>query len=241
MNVKKTLLKLKLKALPALFSSKNMVDYLMANGITIGKNCRFYRPSSITVDITRPLLLEIGDYAKITSGVVILAHDYSRSVLRRAYGEIIGEAKKTTIGENVFIGMNAVILMGSQIGNNVIIGAGSVVSGKIPDNTVVAGNPAKVIMSLNDYYNKRKGAYIEEAKEYIRIFMTKKGRKPSEQEMLAFWPLYAERSRDELKSKGYNTNLGGDNQEEVIEDFMNTEQLYESLDDLIQEAINSAI
>ena len=47
------------------------------------------------------------------------------------------------IGDNVFIGMNSIILMGSHIGNNVIIGAGSVVSGNIPDNSVVGGGPSQ--------------------------------------------------------------------------------------------------
>ena len=48
------------------------------------------------------------------------------------------------IGDNVFIGMNSIILMGSHIGNNVIIGAGSVVSGNIPDNSVVGGSQPKL-------------------------------------------------------------------------------------------------
>ena len=53
------------------------------------------------------------------------------------------------------VGMKSIILMGSQIGNNVIIGAGAVVSGNIPDNVVVAGNPAKVVCTLDDYMNVR--------------------------------------------------------------------------------------
>jgi UDP-3-O-[3-hydroxymyristoyl] glucosamine N-acyltransferase len=50
-----------------------------------------------------------------------------------------------TVGDNVWIGMNSVILPGVTIGDNVIIGAGSVVSNDIPANTVAAGNPCKVI------------------------------------------------------------------------------------------------
>lgn len=49
------------------------------------------------------------------------------------------------IGANCFIGMNSIILKGTTLGNNCIIGAGSVVHGNIPDNAVVAGNPAKII------------------------------------------------------------------------------------------------
>ena len=49
------------------------------------------------------------------------------------------------IGDNVFIGMNSIILKGTTIGHNCVVGAGSVVHGKFEDNCVIAGNPAKVI------------------------------------------------------------------------------------------------
>ena len=49
------------------------------------------------------------------------------------------------IGNNVFIGMKSTILKGVHIGNNVIVGAGSVVVKDVPDNCIVAGNPAKII------------------------------------------------------------------------------------------------
>lgn len=94
MMLRKKWLKFKQRVLPAAFSSSDMIEYLRLCGIKIGEGCRFYRPSSMNIDVTSPLLLEIGNYAKITTGVVILSHDYSRSVLRRVYGEVIGEAKK---------------------------------------------------------------------------------------------------------------------------------------------------
>ena len=124
MDIKKKWLKVKQRIFPAAFTSDNMIEYLRLNGVKVGEGCRFYRPSSMNIDITRPLCLEIGNYVKVTSEAVILAHDYSRSVLRRVYREVIGEAKKTIIGDNVFIGMNSIILSGAKVGNNVIIGAG---------------------------------------------------------------------------------------------------------------------
>ena len=102
---------------------------LRYEGFEIGEGTIFYSPQTIVIDRQRPWMLKIGKYCKITSGVTILTHDYSRSVLRRTYGEIIGEAGQTVIGDNVFIGMNAIILMGTKIGNNCIVGAGSVVGG----------------------------------------------------------------------------------------------------------------
>lgn len=61
-----------------------------------------------------------------------------------------------SIGNNVFIGVNSTILKGVHIGNNVIIGANSLVNKDIPDNCVAAGNPCKVRMTLEEYYEKKK-------------------------------------------------------------------------------------
>lgn len=60
------------------------------------------------------------------------------------------------IGNNVFIGMNAIILMCTKIGNNIIIVAGSVVSGNLDSNSVYAGNPEKKICILEEYCEKMK-------------------------------------------------------------------------------------
>ncbi len=132
------------KLFPHLMTSKDYVEWLKHHNIEVGKGTYFFGPANTEVDIQRPWMLHIGEYCKITSGVKILCHDYSRSVLRRVYGDIVGEAGYTYIGDNVFIGMNSIILMGSHIGNNVIIGAGSVISGNIPDNSVVGGSQPKL-------------------------------------------------------------------------------------------------
>ena len=64
------------------------------------------------------------------------------------------KAGVTRIGDNVLIGVHSIVTMGVKIGNNVIIGAGSVVTKDIPSNVVAAGNPAKDICTLDDYYKK---------------------------------------------------------------------------------------
>lgn len=61
-----------------------------------------------------------------------------------------------SIGDNVFIGSNSIILYDVTIGNNVIIGAGSLVNRNIPDGTIAAGNPCKVIGSYSDYKERLK-------------------------------------------------------------------------------------
>ena len=108
----------------------------------------------------------MGNNVKITRGVTILTHGFDWSVLNGKYGDICGAAGKVTIGNNVFIGMQSTILKGVTIGDNVIIGANSLINKDIPSNSVVAGNPAKVICSLDDYHNKRLSLQFEEAKNW---------------------------------------------------------------------------
>ena len=59
-----------------------------------------------------------------------------------------------SIGDNCFIGARVTILPGVKIGNNVIVGAGSVVKGEIPDNSVIFGNPAKVVAQTSEWIEK---------------------------------------------------------------------------------------
>jgi carbonic anhydrase/acetyltransferase-like protein (isoleucine patch superfamily) len=201
----------------------------------VGEHTVFYGPNLWAVDIQRPWLIEIGDYCKITRGVQILTHDYSRSVLRRGYGDIIAEAKKTKIGNNVFVGTNSVILMGTIIGDNVIIGAGSVVSGNIPANSVVAGNPARVIRTLEEHLEVRKRKYITEAKECAKEFYNKYGKKPDIHDMGAFFPLYAERNIRYLKENKLRTKLGGDDEQDVIEKYLCSSPAYKDFEEFLKD------
>jgi carbonic anhydrase/acetyltransferase-like protein (isoleucine patch superfamily) len=230
---KLTIYKIKRKLFPYLLKSNDIINYLRNNGIQIGKGTIFYDPGKSIIDTTRPCLLSIGEYCKITSGVTILTHDYSRSVLRRVYGDIIGEASQTVIGNNVFIGINAIILMGTRIGNNVIVGAGAVVSGKIPDNVVIAGNPAKVVRTLEEHYRIRKEKYIEEAKWYACHFYKIHNRVPTIKEMDPFYPLFLKRDIKEIERNNLTIKLGGDNYDEVIEHFLKSEPIYNGYNEFL--------
>lgn len=64
--------------------------------------------------------------------------------------------KPIVVGNNVYIGTNAIILLGVTIGNNVVIGAGAVVTKDIPDNSVAVGVPARVIKTADEYLEKLK-------------------------------------------------------------------------------------
>lgn len=129
-----------------LFSSP--ISACKKNGMKIGKNC-----SIATWSIyPEAYLIEIGNHVQITSGVHLFTHG-GGWVLREkipnfdSFGKVI-------IGNNVYIGNNALIMPGITIGSNVVIGAGSVVTKNVPDNVVIAGNPAKIIKTIDDYYKK---------------------------------------------------------------------------------------
>lgn len=170
--------------------SVEKVKRLRSKGVRIGERTTFYAPHSCVIDTSRPWLIEIGDDVQIAYGVTIMTHGYDWSVLKGVYGDVLGSSGKVTIGNNVFIGVHTTILKGATIGNNVIIGAGSVVTRDIPDNCVAAGNPARVIMSLEDYYEKRKKAQLEEAKELVQEYRKVYGKDPDEAALSEFFWLF---------------------------------------------------
>lgn len=115
-------------------------------GVKVGKNCRIY----IDDFGSEPFLIEIGNNVTITSGCKLLTHDGSTWLIRDDKGRRY-LYKKITIGNNVFIGVNSILMPGVQIGNNVIIAAGSIVTKSIPDGVIVAGNPVKIIGNYYQY------------------------------------------------------------------------------------------
>ena len=113
-------------------------------------------------DAAEPYLIRVGSNCQITGGVKIYTHGGAQAV-RRQYPNF-DTFGKVIIGDYVYIGNNSLIMPGVTIGNNVLIAAGSVVTKSIPDNTVVGGNPVRVICSLDDYL-KRNLRFDTESKE----------------------------------------------------------------------------
>ena len=91
--------------------------------------------------------IDIGDSTMIASDVVITDSDWHGIYDRTDY---VATPKPVKIHKNVWIGERSIILKGTQIGENSIIGAGSVVHGDIPPNSVYAGNPAKEVKKLDE-------------------------------------------------------------------------------------------
>ena len=108
---------------------------------------------SVVFDANDYSLISIGNATTISMDVVFLTHDYSISKGLKLLNPDLGGRflKPISVGSNCFIGMRTILLPGTDIGDNVIIGAGSVVKGKVPSNVVVAGNPAKILCSTDDW------------------------------------------------------------------------------------------
>ena len=123
------------------------VAELREMGAVIGENCHIYG----MIDHGHAFLVTIGNNVTLASGSRILAHDGSTK-------NIVGYSRvgRVDIGDDVFIGADAIVLASVKIGSKVIIGAGAVVTKDVPDNSVAVGNPAKVIGTYDDYVEKVK-------------------------------------------------------------------------------------
>ena len=118
-------------------------------GMKVGKNV--WGLSGCTIDHSACWLIEIGDNVVFAPQVYLLVHDTSTK-------KIVGYTRvaKLKIGNNCFIGARAFIMPGVKIGENSIVGSNSVVTKDVPANVLVAGNPAKIICTLEEYQKKIK-------------------------------------------------------------------------------------
>lgn len=130
----------------------------LKTGLKVGKNVSGL--INCTIDYGHCWLIEIGDEVIFAPQVYLLAHDTST---KRSLGYT--RIAKIKIENQCFIGARVLIMPGVTIGENSIIGAGSVVVKSIPANVVAAGNPAKVIATIAEYEEKLKNNF-ENAPQY---------------------------------------------------------------------------
>lgn len=213
--------------------SETYINYLRKIGMVIGDRTVIFDPRTNIIDETRPWMIKMGNDVQLTAGVTILTHGYDWSVLKGVYGEILGSGGGIEIGNNVFIGMHSTILKGVHIGNNVIIGANSLVNRDIPDNCVAAGNPCKAIMSLQDYYEKRKAAQIKEAEEVVRLYRERMKKEPDERVLHEFFWLF-EDDPDKMPKiwKAMNRLVG--NEQKTNHVMREHKKHYKNMDDFLK-------
>lgn len=121
-------------------------------GLQIGDN-------SVIIDTPRlgsePFLVSIADNVTVGGNVNFITHDGATRVFRKKpeYSGVI-KYGRITINDNCFIGVNSTLLPGVTIGPNSVVAAGSIVNKDVAPNTIVGGNPAKIIGTVEDYAEK---------------------------------------------------------------------------------------
>ena len=109
----------------------------------------------------------IGDACMIAHGVYISDADW-HGIYDRA--QPVGNTKPVTLEDNVWIGDSAIICKGVTIGKNSIIGAGAVVTKDVPPNSIFAGNPAKLVKSLENKTFNTRADFLEDPAKLAKDF-----------------------------------------------------------------------
>ena len=123
-------------------AGREWAEYLKRNGglYAIGEGCVI----QANVTITDPAHVRLGHNVHLT-GCTLFGHDGTVAMLKQMSGRRLDRVGRIDIGDNVFVGHQAIIMPGISIGSNVVVGAGAIVTRDVPSNTIVAGNPARPI------------------------------------------------------------------------------------------------
>ncbi len=137
------------------------VAYARYLGAKVGKDCRIYT----TFFGSEPFLITIGNKVTITLGVKLITHDGAAWLANDEKGRRY-RYQKIVIGNEVFIGADSVIMPGVKIDDKVVVAAGSVVTKSIPEGSVVAGVPAKIIGDYGALHIKMIQEYVSD-KDFV--------------------------------------------------------------------------
>lgn len=184
-------------------SSKRYIEHIRSKGVRVGKGTVVLDPKKIQIDVSRPELLEIGENVFLHRGTIIITHDWASWCFVNTHNEFIPSHGKVKIGNNVWLGENVSILKGVTIGDNVIIGLGAVVVKDIPSNSIAVGVPAKVVGSYTDYFEKRKSDYVEEVMDYARAII-ESGRKLVPEDFYDDYPVFVDGRNCKMYNYPYN-------------------------------------
>lgn len=139
-----------LRAAATLYRARrDPVGYARRIGVAVGRDCRFLGVNAATFGF-EPYLVTLGDHVAIAAGVRFLTHDGGNWLFQREYPDL-DVAAPIVVGDNVLLGINAMIYRGVTVGSDVVVAPGALVMRDVPAGSLVAGAPARVISSIDDY------------------------------------------------------------------------------------------
>ena len=128
------------------------INRLRKKGLQLGEGCVL---SGMPFFGTEPFLISIGNRVSISGKVAFITHDGATWVFRRqARYEKVRKFGRIIVHDNCFIGYGALILPGVTIGPNSVVAAHALVTKDVPPDSVVGGNPARVLMSVTEFAEK---------------------------------------------------------------------------------------
>ncbi len=199
-------------------------------GARIDESIEMAVPESVRLDETTPYLLEIGKNVYMAEGIRIMTHDASWLVMKGEDGVIRGNIGPVKIGNNVFLGINSVILCNTSICDNVIIGAGAVVSTSIRTPGVYAGNPARLVIPLEAMKGIRESRQIKDAYVIARQYYEQYRTKPPREIFNEYFWIFEER-REEALCQAYKVQMENcGNYAQSMKSFLDSEPDFQGYD-----------
>ena len=156
--------------------ARDPVGYARKVGVNVGPDC-WLAGCERGVFGTEPYLITLGRRVAMAHGVRFVTHDGGAWIFREEFPDldVVG---RITIGDNVMLGMNAILLPGTEIGDWSVVAAGAVVSGSFPPGSLIAGMPGKVVGAIEDYKQRSlaRGIFVaglphEERRRYFEGFL----------------------------------------------------------------------
>jgi acetyltransferase-like isoleucine patch superfamily enzyme len=141
---------------------RDPVGFARSLGVQVGDGCKFYGVTRLTWG-SEPYLVRLGNNVGVASESRFITHDGGVAAIRhlRPQADLVSPIR---IGSRVFIGLGAIILRGTVIGDDTIVAAGAVVRGTFPSGVIIGGVPAKVIGTVAEWTQRHESEFLDTGK-----------------------------------------------------------------------------
>lgn len=200
------------------------------SGARIDESVKMSVPESVLLDQTSPWMLEIGKNVYISEDVKILTHDASWLVMAGEDGVVRGHVAPVKIGNNVFLGARSMVLCNVKICDHVIVAAGAVVSSSIRKPGVYAGNPAKLVITLDQLKAVRDSRQLKEALTLAREYYHSFQKLPPREIFDEYFWLFEKRDADALPQYFKRQMCHSGNEKVCMQEFLHSEPEFDGFE-----------